>query len=81
MERRDEMNSFEFDLPEPCYKLKTVLINPKHAEWARTLPLGIAYIASVLEENGLHVDVIDMNVYRMDLIGYLKAKALMRGGS
>jgi radical SAM superfamily enzyme YgiQ (UPF0313 family) len=63
------MNSFESELPQPCYGLKTILINPKHAEWARTLPLGIAYIASVLEKSGLPIDIIDMNVQRMDLTG------------
>jgi radical SAM superfamily enzyme YgiQ (UPF0313 family) len=63
------MNSFESELPQPCYGLKTILINPTHAEWARTLPLGIAYIASVLEKSGLPIDIIDMNTQRMDLTG------------
>ncbi len=61
------MNSFGFSLPQSCYELKTVLINPTHTEWARTLPLGIAYIAAILEENRLPVEVIDMNAHRMDL--------------
>ena len=71
------MDSFESALPQPCYRLKTILINPKHAEWARTLPLGIAYIASVLEKSGLPIDIIDMNVHRMDLTG-LKDELIKR---
>lgn len=74
------MNSFKSQLPQPCYRLKTTLINPTHTEWARTLPLGIAYIASVLEKSGLPIDIIDMNAHRMDLTG-LKDELIKRGAN
>jgi radical SAM superfamily enzyme YgiQ (UPF0313 family) len=45
--------------------MKIVLINPNLGIWikARTVPLGLAYIGSVLEKAGHTVEIIDRNVY------------------
>jgi radical SAM superfamily enzyme YgiQ (UPF0313 family) len=44
--------------------MKIVLINPKPKIWIKsmTIPLGIAYIAAVLEKNGYEVKVVDLNI-------------------
>lgn len=43
---------------------KVVLINPKLKNWSPNVyvPLGITYIASVLEQEGYSVEIIDLNV-------------------
>lgn len=48
--------------------MKLLLINPPIREWAKpnVLPLGLAYIASVLKEKGVKVEVLDLNVLRWD---------------
>ncbi|MBI5417000.1 cobalamin B12-binding domain-containing protein [Candidatus Poribacteria bacterium] len=44
--------------------MKIVLINPKPKIWIKSvsIPLGIAYIAAVLEKNGYNVKVVDLNL-------------------
>ncbi len=44
--------------------MKIVLINPKPKIWIKsaTIPLGIAYIAAVLEKNGYNVKIVDLNL-------------------
>jgi radical SAM superfamily enzyme YgiQ (UPF0313 family) len=46
--------------------VKVLLINPPIREWARpnVLPLGLAYLASVLRDSGHEVEVLDINAYR-----------------
>ncbi len=46
--------------------MKVLLINPPIREWARpnVLPLGLAYLASVLRDESHEVEVLDMNAYR-----------------
>lgn len=63
----NELKSVRVELPKACYSLKTMLINPKHAEWGNTPPLGIGYLAAVLEKNNLPVSVVDMSAYRMSI--------------
>lgn len=46
---------------------KVVLINPYHSEWGHGVPLGIAYLAAVLEVNNIAVEVIDMCAYGMGM--------------
>ncbi|MFC1917790.1 B12-binding domain-containing radical SAM protein [Chloroflexota bacterium] len=60
------MGNIKIDLPDSCHKLKTILVNPRHMEWGNTPPLGIAYLAAVLEDNCLSVNVIDMSAYGME---------------
>ncbi len=45
--------------------MKIVLVNPNLGIWikAKTIPLGLAYIASSLEEAGHEVKIIDRNIY------------------
>src|SRR3989338_11422324 len=44
--------------------MRVTLINPATKIWikSRTLPLGLAYIAAVLEKDGHTVEVIDKNI-------------------
>ncbi len=48
-------------------KLHIVLVNPRFRAWSPTvlLPLGLAYIAAVLENEGNDVEIIDMNAEKM----------------
>ncbi len=48
--------------------MKILLINPVIRGWAKpnVLPLGLAYIAAVLRENGHTVEVLDLNALRWD---------------
>jgi len=39
---------------------KVMLINPYHKEWGHGVPLGIAYLAGVLEKYDIDVKVLDM---------------------
>jgi hypothetical protein len=47
--------------------MKILLINPPIREWARPniLPLGLAYIASVLRDAGHKVEILDINGFRL----------------
>jgi len=47
--------------------VKVLLINPVIREWAKpnVLPLGLAYIAAVLRDNGHLVEVLDLNALRL----------------
>ena len=47
--------------------MKVLLINPVIREWAKpnVLPLGLAYIAAVLRDNGHLVEVLDLNALRL----------------
>jgi len=47
--------------------LKIILINPRLREWSPNIwiPLGLTYVASVLEKEGHIVKIIDMNAERM----------------
>lgn len=49
-----------------AYNMKILLINPPIREWARpnVFPLGLGYIAAVLQDIGHKVEVIDINAYR-----------------
>jgi len=44
--------------------LRIILINPRYREWSpnKWVPLGLGYIAAVLEEGGSSVEILDMNV-------------------
>ncbi len=44
--------------------LRVILINPRYREWSpnKWVPLGLGYIAAVLEEEGNSVEIIDTNV-------------------
>lgn len=48
--------------------MKTILINPpdlgSQFEWRSAQPLGIAYVAAVLEQNSFHVSLLDADVGR-----------------
>ena len=46
--------------------MKILLINPPIREWAvpNCVPLGLAYIASVLRERGHEIEVLDINAFR-----------------
>jgi len=48
--------------------MKILLVNPTIREWAKpnVLPLGIAYIASILRDKGHEVEVMDINAYRWE---------------
>jgi len=48
--------------------MKVLLVNPPIREWAKpnVFPLGLGYIASVLEEKGHEVEVMDINAHRWD---------------
>ncbi|MCK4792349.1 MAG: radical SAM protein [Desulfobacteraceae bacterium] len=48
-------------------KFRTVLINPRLRAWSPTvlLPLGLSYIAAVLEKEGDDVEIIDMNARKI----------------
>jgi len=48
--------------------MKILLINPPVREWAKPncFPLGLGYIASVLIEGGHDVEVLDLNVFRIE---------------
>jgi len=45
-----------------------VLINPRLSAWSPTvlIPLGLAYVAAVLENEGNNVRIIDMNAERVN---------------
>lgn len=47
--------------------MKIILINPRLREWSPNIwiPLGLTYVASVLEKEGHIVKIIDMNAERM----------------
>ncbi len=47
--------------------MKIILINPRLSAWSPTVlvPLGIAYIAAVLENEGHSVSIIDMNAEKV----------------
>jgi len=46
--------------------MKILLINPPIREWAKPncVPLGLGYIAAVLQQEGHDVEVIDINAFR-----------------
>jgi len=48
-------------------KLHIILINPRLRAWSPTVlvPLGLAYIASVLENEGNDIEIIDMNAEKV----------------
>jgi radical SAM superfamily enzyme YgiQ (UPF0313 family) len=46
-------------------KISTLLIHPRHVDWARKLPLGLAYLASYLRLKGHPVAVLDVCVDRI----------------
>ena len=48
--------------------MKIILINPRLSAWSPNIrvPLGVAYIAAVLENEGHIVEIIDMNVKKMN---------------
>lgn len=48
-------------------ELHIALIQPKFREWSpnKYVPLGLGYIAAVLENEGNDVEIIDMNVQKM----------------
>lgn len=48
--------------------MRVLLINPTIREWAKpnVLPLGLAYIASVLRNAGHEVEMMDINAHRWD---------------
>lgn len=47
-------------------RMKTMLINPPIREWSKPniVPLGLGYIASVLQNSGYDVEVFDINAHR-----------------
>jgi len=47
--------------------MKIILINPRLKAWSPNVyvPLGITYIAAVLEREGCNVEIVDLNVERM----------------
>ena len=49
-------------------KSRVVLINPRLKTWSPNVyvPLGLAYIAAILEQEGHNVEIIDLNVERMN---------------
>jgi len=49
-------------------KSHIVLINPRLSSWSPNIwvPLGLTYIAAVLEQKGHDVEVIDLNAKRLD---------------
>lgn len=58
------IGELEISMPS-CHGFKAVLVNPYHPEWGHGVPLGIAYLASVLEVKNIEVEVIDMCAYGM----------------
>ena len=46
--------------------MKILLINPPIREWAKPncVPLGLGYIAAVLDQEGHEIEVMDINAYR-----------------
>ena len=46
--------------------MKILLINPPIREWAKAncVPLGLGYIAAVLQEEGHNVEIMDINAFR-----------------
>ena len=46
--------------------MRILLINPLIREWAKpnVFPLGLGYIASVLREKKLKIEVMDINAFR-----------------
>lgn len=46
--------------------MKVLLINPPIREWSKPncFPLGLGYVAAVLQENGHEVEVMDINAHR-----------------
>jgi anaerobic magnesium-protoporphyrin IX monomethyl ester cyclase len=48
--------------------MNIVLINPRLKTWSPNVyvPLGLAYIAAVLEREGYHVEIIDLNVQKVN---------------
>jgi len=48
---------------------KIALINPRLNTWSPNayIPLGLTYIATVLEQTGCDVEIIDLNVERINL--------------
>ncbi|MFA6174960.1 MAG: radical SAM protein [Phycisphaerae bacterium] len=49
--------------------MRILLINPPIREWSKpnVLPLGLGYIAAMLQRDGHEVEVMDINAYRMGL--------------
>lgn len=49
--------------------MKVLLINPELKKYVqpKLMPLGLCYIAAVLEKDGIDVKIIDMNVQKIDL--------------
>jgi len=54
--------------------MKIILINPRGISFSVSLwvPLGLAYIAAVLEEKGHKVEILDLNASKMSNDGVLK---------
>jgi len=48
--------------------MNIVLLNPRLKTWSPNIyvPLGLAYIAAVLEQEGYSVEIVDLNVERMN---------------
>jgi len=46
--------------------MKVVFVNPRYQEWVKSLPLGIAYLAAVLRQEGYFVEVIDANAEELN---------------
>ena len=49
--------------------MKIILLNPRLRTWSPNVyvPLGLTYIAAVLEREGHNVEVIDLNVQKIDI--------------
>ena len=48
-------------------KLRIILINPRLRAWSPSVlvPLGLTYIATLLELDGNDIDIIDMNAKKL----------------
>ena len=48
--------------------MKIILINPRIRAWSPNVwvPLGLSYVAAALEQEGYNVEIIDLNVERMN---------------
>ena len=48
--------------------MKIILINPRIRAWNPNVwvPLGISYVAAILEQEGNNVEIVDLNVERMN---------------
>ena len=48
--------------------MKIILLNPRLRTWSPNVyvPLGLGYIAASLEQAGHDVEIIDMNVHRVN---------------